>query len=102
MSKSYDIVADVIGQEMDKTWKRILERLANAETNALSNGTNVQVADIQDFFKNLGGAQMAINFSSLTPKGETVRFNAHQLQQTSAIKTMGVSGTISIGVNISF
>ncbi|WP_372886886.1 hypothetical protein [Psychrobacter sp.] len=103
MSDAYDRVAEVIGQEMDNAWKNILTKLSQADVNAFSGNTNVTSNDLQEFFANLGGCQMSIKFSSLQVKGENVRFNAHQLQPTSAITTMGgVSGSISIGINIGF
>ena len=103
MSDAYDRVADVIGQEMDKTWVNILKRLASADVNTLSSsGANITSADLQEFFANLGGCQMGIKFNSIKPKGETVRFNAHQLQPSAGITTMGVSGSISIGIKIDF
>lgn len=103
MSDAYDRVADVIGQEMDKTWRNILIRLASDDVSTLSSdGANITSSDLQEFFANLGGCQMGIKFSSIKPKGETVRFNAHQLQPSAGITTMGVSGSISIGINIGF
>ncbi|MEL7011334.1 MAG: hypothetical protein AAFY50_23315 [Cyanobacteria bacterium J06648_1] len=102
MSDAYDRVADVIGQEMDKAWKNIMVTLATANVNALSADADITSNDLQEFFANLGGCQMGIQFASIKPKGETVRFNAHQLKPSAGITTMGVSGSISIGVNISF
>lgn len=103
MSDAYDRVADVIGQEMDKAWKNILIKLANGDANAFSGDANFSSDDLQEFFANLGGCHMGIKFSSKELKGETVRFSAHQLKPTEGITTMGgVSGSISIGINISF
>ncbi len=88
---------------MDEAWRGILTDLANAKVSALSSGgVNITATELQEFFANLGGCQMGISFSSIKPKGETVWFNAQQLQPSAGITTMGVSGSISIGVNISF
>ena len=103
MSDAYERVADVIGKEMDKAWRNILTNLATANVTALSSpGVNITSAELQEFFANLGGCQMGIRFSSIKPKGEQVFFNSEQLQPTPLMTTMGVSGSISIGVNISF
>jgi hypothetical protein len=103
MSDAYDRVADVIGKEMDKAWRNILTNLASANVSALSSGgANITAVELQEFFANLGGCQMGIRFYSIKPKSETVWFNAEQLQPSAGITTMGVSGSISIGVNISF
>lgn len=103
MSDAYDRVADVIGKRMDEAWRGILSDLASANVAPLSSGgVNITTAELQEFFANLGGCQMGIQFSSIKPKGQTVRFYAEQLQPSSGISTMGITGSISIGVNISF
>ena len=99
----YEKVSAVIGEEMDKAWKNILEKLAQGNVQALSGGsTSLAQNDLQDFFKKLGGAQMGIAFSCVEAKGESTRFYAHSLAPTNAITTMGFEGSISIGVNIRF
>ena len=81
-----------------------MEKLASADTSLVSADAGASLAsdDLKDFFKNLGGAHLAINFSSLTPKGEITRFSGYELTPTAGITTMGVEGSISIGVNIKF
>jgi hypothetical protein len=83
MASSYNKVAGVIGEEMDKAWKNIMERLST------------------EFFKTLGGARLAIDFSSLVQKGETTRFSAHQIIPNLGPAVM-IEGSISIGVAIKF
>ncbi|WP_290976389.1 hypothetical protein [Hydrogenophaga sp.] len=103
MSDAYDRVADVIGKEMDKAWRNILTNLASSNVGTLSSGgAKITAVELQEFFANLGGCQMGIRFSSIKPKGESVWFNAEQLKPSTGITTMGVSGSVSIGVSISF
>ena len=103
MSDAYDRVADVIGKRMDEAWRGIINDLAKGKVSVLSSGdVNIRSQDLQEFFANLGGCQMGIRFSSTKPKGETVRFNAEQVKPSAEITTMGITGSISVGVNISF
>lgn len=106
MSDAYDKIADVIGKEMDDAWKNIMEKLATADANTLpfvsSADPTITFDDLKEFFANLGGCQMGIKFASIKPKGEVMRFNSHTLEPSAGITTMGVKGTISVGINISF
>lgn len=79
-----------------------MERLVTADMSAMSGGASISTNELQEFFKNLGGAHLAVNFSSLVPKGEVTRFSAYQLKPSAPITAMGVEGSISIGVNIRF
>ena len=101
---AYDRVAYVIGKEMDEAWRNILTKLATGNSSFLSSTESASITSdqLQEFFANLGGCQMGIRFSSIKPKGESVWFNAEQLQPSDVVPFMGVSGSISIGVNISF
>lgn len=67
MATTYEKVAGIIGDEMDNAWKNIMEKLAKADVSAMSGEQTLSNSDLQDFFKNLGGAHIGINFSSLTP-----------------------------------
>lgn len=98
----YDKVSAVIGEEMNKAWKNILERLAQASLTVLSGGPVITQTDLSDFFERLGGAHMGITFSCVESKGELSRYYAHELTPTNAIGTMGIEGSISIGVTIRF
>lgn len=106
MATTYENVALIIGEEMDKTWKRIMERVATASVDTSTftseDGKKLSSLDFQDFLANLGGANLSIKFSSLTPKGEVTRYSGYELTPAHEITTMGVSGSNSIGVNISF
>jgi hypothetical protein len=103
MADSYEAIAGVIGQEMDNAWKRIMEKLAAADATVLTAaGAGFKTADLKEFFANLGGANMAIDFSSRIPKGQVRQFSAYKISPAGEVNALGVSGSISIGVNVTF
>jgi hypothetical protein len=72
---SYEKVASVVGDEMDKVWKNIMSKLAasNFAGIAAFDGGSLKSSDLEAFFEVLGGAQMAITVASRQPKGERIR-----------------------------
>jgi hypothetical protein len=99
---TYEKVANVIGSEMDKAWANIMKRLASGDTAGMNLMSNFETSDIKDFFSNLGGANMEINFSSIRPKGQIACFNAYKLERGEGIPVLGIEGTVTVGVAIRF
>jgi hypothetical protein len=101
---SYEKVASVVGDEMNKAWESIMSRLAasNFAGIAAFDGGSLQSSDLEAFFEVLGGAQMAITFASRQPKGERIRSTALDIEPQTGSPTTLISGEISIGGTIRF
>jgi len=98
MSKAYEKVAGVIGEEMDNAWKNIMDRLSQNGPSALS-GATISSQELKEFFDNLGGARLGVDFASRAQKGQVERFSAYKISPSPSV---AASGSISIGVNVSF
>lgn len=101
MSAGYNAVAEIIGQEMDALWVRLFDRLSQEGASG-EEVHSITEADLHSFFANLGGAQLAIEFCSIEPKGEIRKFSSHSIKPSDTIGAEGIEGSISIGVNIKF
>ncbi len=108
----YEVVATVIGTEMNKAWLEILGKLADVATgrrpatslSALAGGT-MTVPLLQEFFANLGAADLGIGIVSRTVRGEGARYFAADLDLVPAagvVPAVAIEGSVSIGVNIRF
>lgn len=103
MTSGYEKVAGIIGEEMGKAWSNVMERLAADDAaSVMSSRVPMASSELQEFFANLGGAQMSLSFSSRVPKGEVCRFRAYELNPSAEVAPMGFEGSISIGINIRF
>ena len=104
----YRRVADVIGEEMDQTWRRILERLASGKTSdfASEEAKSISQQDLSAFFSVLGGANLGVNFMCIEPIGSVGRTYGHMIGVPANLvadapsKLLG--GSISIGVSVNF
>jgi hypothetical protein len=109
---AYETVATVIGAEMNKAWNGILAKLADVATGraapvsvaALGGGT-LSVPALQEFFANLGAADLGVGLVSRSVRGEGARYYAVDLDLTPAagiVTTAAIEGSISVGVSIRF
>jgi hypothetical protein len=101
---SYEKVASVVGDAMDKAWKDIMSKLAasNFAGIAAFDSGSLKSSDLEAFFEVLGGAQMAITFASRQPKGERIRSTSLDIEPQTGSPTTLISGEISIGGTIKF
>jgi hypothetical protein len=109
---AYEVVATVIGAEMNKAWNGILAKLADVATgratpatvSALGGGA-LTVPALQEFFANLGAADLGVGLVSRSVRGEGARFYAADLDLApgpGVVPAVAIDGSISIGVNIRF
>jgi hypothetical protein len=96
---------------MDKAWKEIMRRLAGVATGRAAPATLAGLGPaplaagiVQEFFANLGGAGLVVDFISREARGGVARFRAADLDLTPVgpAPAMAIDGSISIGVNIRF
>lgn len=115
MVDSFDTVASVVGKHMDLAWKNIMTELSDVATGKKSHSEVAVLATggpalvsqqiISDFFGQLGGASLAIDFSNRNAKGQVVKHSAYALDLTpagTAAAAMSVEGSITIGGTIRF
>jgi hypothetical protein len=100
--QSFELVGEAIGQEMDAAFKRIIQRLAAGEglenvDEALAPSLTNSV--VNDFFENLNGASLSLDFKPAFSKQPRLYFNGHRVEPQ-ALVAGGVS--VSIGIQVSF
>ena len=115
-TEAFDRVSAIIGTVMNDAWVRIITDLAEVAKGAkspshllVSGPSALSLSDIKDFFAVAGGANLEINFPCVVPKDRVGLFQAacvdHGIPSALSAKNpavTGISGSISIGVGISF
>lgn len=95
VQSGYDKVATVIGEEMDKAWKNIMEKLSQ---NNISDFSGVNVSEIEKFFTELGGAELSICFNNNTSaRGIRKTFSAHKITPVTLL-----GGYVTVGAGYSW
>ncbi|MGE7427118.1 hypothetical protein ACQKLM_03110 [Bacillus thuringiensis] len=96
-------VAIVIGEEMNKVYTNILQRLSNPNEhgfmNDLGNG-DIQITqdDLIEFFKKLGGGEMNLDFHSIEEKGIVKKYFSNEIKPESQF--FGADVSVSIGISV--
>lgn len=114
---AFEKVSGVIGNAMNEAWVKIISDLADIAKGAKSpshllvtGGANVlSLDDIREFFECAGGAHLDITFPCVVAKDKIDLFQAQCVDHGIPSRFMSpglaatrISGTISIGVGISF
>ncbi|ASB93411.1 hypothetical protein [Bacillus subtilis] len=92
-NSGYEKVSNVVGEEMDAAWKKIMQRLAAGELADTPRLSSIAEDELKEFFEQLGGAQLDVKFFSLNDKGTSKKYTATELNPT--VGVMG--GSITIG-----
>ena len=98
-SRTFDDVSKVIGDEMGKAFRSIMERLATGESAAMT----VSKQDLGVFFSQLNGCALGVEFACREDKGNGIVQKAFDLPLSdSNLPGLAVEGSVSIGVSIRF
>lgn len=97
-ASSYETVAKVIGDEMDKAWDRILQRLAQADQGLVPSSLQADV--LREFVQNLGTANLKVELLSKIPKVQGYVAIQHTYQTDPEL--LGITGVVTGGFEIRF
>ena len=94
-------VSSIIGEAMNVAFRDIMAKLQAKDTQGFSAFGVGALGndDLKTYFENLGGAQLELNLPCRLIKGTKCKFFGDSASQ---IKTMGIEGSISIGIGIKF
>ncbi|HEY0074537.1 MAG TPA: hypothetical protein VGB77_10570 [Abditibacteriaceae bacterium] len=114
----YDKVAKALAQGATAFWKTVFDDLAKGEKSdtlmSLAGEkamASISTDDIKEFFAILGGAKMDIDIIPKITKGTKTFFDSGdvlpgsgilQKDDANGVSTLGVEGSISIGIGIKF
>jgi hypothetical protein len=99
---AYDKVSKAIATGATMFWKSVFEDLATGNKVSFLSDAGVKQADIDSFFAVLGGAEMKIGLIPSITKGTKTYFDAASVVPSQGLSATAVSGSISIGIGISF
>lgn len=115
VTEGYDKVSEALAKGATAFWKTVFDDLGKGETKALAGlvegdiATTITSDDIKNFFDVLGGASMKIDLNPKIVKGTKNIFDSGIVEPGKGVVVddkdkvnLLVSGSVSIGVGISF